>query len=134
MSLIDDHIEHVVAADGRERDDRIAALDREARETDALAPQKLVLLSATLVDLACASREDEDRLPFAHQGADVLAGAANHPADATELAPEWHGVVGVLAEPANGESAALPDLGHHERQVQEPVDRVVANQQRAVSR
>jgi hypothetical protein len=37
--------------------------------------------------------------------------------------------VGVLAETANGEPAALPDLGHHERQVEEAVDGVVADQQ-----
>jgi hypothetical protein len=41
--------------------------------------------------------------------------------------------VGALAEPADREPATLPDLGHHERQVQEPVDRVVADQQRAIA-
>ena len=50
--LVDDHVEHLVGADGRERDDRIAVLDREPREADALPPQELVLLAAPLVDLA----------------------------------------------------------------------------------
>jgi hypothetical protein len=36
-------------------------------------------------------------------------------------------------EPADREPATLPDLGHHERQVQEHVDRVVADQQRAIA-
>jgi hypothetical protein len=43
--LVDDHVEHLVGADGRERDDRITMLDREPREADALPPLELVLLA-----------------------------------------------------------------------------------------
>jgi hypothetical protein len=42
--------------------------------------------------------------------------------------------MGVLAQAADGEPAVLPDLGHHEGQVQEPIDGVVADQQRALGR
>ena len=68
-----------------------------------------------------------------HQRPDVVTGAANHPAHGQEIAPDRNRVVGVLAKATDGEPAALPDLGHHERQVQEPIDSVVADQQRAVS-
>jgi hypothetical protein len=40
--------------------------------------------------------------------------------------------VGVLAQAADGDPAALPDLGHHERQIEEAVDGVVPDQERAV--
>jgi hypothetical protein len=40
--------------------------------------------------------------------------------------------VSVLPETADGKPAALPDLGHHERQVQEAVDGVIADEERAI--
>jgi hypothetical protein len=85
-----------------------------------------------LVDLPPAAREHEHRLPLAHQGPDVVTRAADHPARGQEVAPQRYRVVRVLAESPNGKAAALPDLGHHERQVEEAVDRVVADDQRAV--
>ncbi len=42
--------------------------------------------------------------------------------------------MGVLAKAADGQSAALPDLGHHEWYVEEAVDRVVSDQQRTIGR
>ncbi len=50
--LVDDHIEHLVGADGGEGDNRITLLDREPREADPLSPEELVLLTTALVDLA----------------------------------------------------------------------------------
>jgi len=52
--LVDDRIEHVIDAHRCERDDRVAVLDREPGESDAVAPQQLVLLTASLVELARA--------------------------------------------------------------------------------
>ena len=42
--------------------------------------------------------------------------------------------MGVLAESADRDPATLPDLGHHERQVEKAIDGVIADQQRAVRR
>ena len=95
---VDDHVEHLLSADRRDRDDRVRLFDREPREADALPPQELVLLTASLVDLRRASWKDEDRLPTADQSADVVTGAANHPARGEQVAPDRHGVVGVLAK------------------------------------
>ena len=41
--------------------------------------------------------------------------------------------MGVLAETADGKPAALPDLGHHERQVEEAVDGVITDHERAIA-
>jgi hypothetical protein len=45
-----------------------------------------------------------------------------------QVPPDRDRVVGVLAQPADGDPAALPDLGQHERQVEEAVDGVVPGQ------
>ena len=73
-------------------------LDREPGEADALPPQELVLLAASLVDLTRAAGEDQDRLPVAYQGPDVVAGHAHHPAHGQEIAPDRNRLVGVLAK------------------------------------
>ena len=91
---LDDHVEHVVGPDRREGDDRIVLLDRQPCEADALPPQQLVLLAATLVDLARAARKGQDRLTVAHEGAHVVASAADHPAHAELVAPHRDPVVG----------------------------------------
>ena len=82
--------------------DRIALFDGKPREADALPPEELILLAAPLVDLARAAREDQDRLPVAHQGADVVSRAADHPARRQEIAPHGYRVMRVLPEPADG--------------------------------
>jgi hypothetical protein len=127
-----DDVEHLLGADGGERHDGVTVLDRQAGEPDALLPDQLVVLASALVDLARAAGEREHVLTLAHERADVVARAADHPAYGEQVAPQRDRVVGVLAQPADGHPAASPELGHHEWEVHEAVDGVVADEQDAV--
>src|SRR5437867_2613268 len=62
-SEVGDDVVHLLGSDGGERDDRVAELDRQAGEAEALLPQQLVLLAAALEHLACAARKHQDVLP-----------------------------------------------------------------------
>ena len=95
-------------------------------------PRYLTARAAALVDLAPAAGENQDRLAVAHQGADVVPGAAHYSARAEGVAPDRDRVVGVLAQAADDDPAPLPDLGHQERRVEQGVGGVVPDQQRAV--
>ena len=130
--LVDDDVEHLLRADGGEGDDRVAVLDRQASEADALFPHQLVLLAASLVDLTRAAGEHEHRCPFIHERPDVLAGAAHHAAGREQLAPDRDRVMGVLAERAHRERAPPPYLREHEGKVEERVEGVVSREQRPV--
>jgi hypothetical protein len=101
-------VEHLLGSDGRERDDRIAELDRQPREPQPLLPHQLVALASAFEDLSSSTREHQDILPVAHQSADVLARAAHHPAHGQQIAPHRDGMVRVLTERADRDPPARP--------------------------
>ena len=89
---VDHHVEHLLGA-RRRRTARPGSRARSRAARSRCAPStELVLLAAALVDLAGAACEDEDRLPLAHERADVVPRPANHPAHAQRLAPDRHRV------------------------------------------
>ena len=81
--------------------------------------------------LAGPAREHEDVLALAHQRAGVLAGPPHHSGALEQVAPDGHPVMSMIAEPAQADAAPSPQLARHERDVDQPKQRVVADEQHA---
>ncbi len=128
---IGDDMQRVLDPDGGERHDRVAELDRQPREAKPLLPDQLVPLVRILEHLTGAAGEHQHMLARPHQLAHVLPRAAHHARQLQQVAPDRDRVVRVLTETADREVAPLPQLGHRERQVEQAVEGVVADDQHA---
>jgi hypothetical protein len=104
-------------------------LDREPREADALLPDELVALALALHHLASAAGEDQHGLAPREQRGAVLASAAHGAEPPQHVAPDRHGEMVVVAEPANQAARLVQDREPQHRDVDEPVDGVIAGDQ-----